>query len=420
MSLIPSITTAARRYLVYTALLTGGLAISALFFNLLLLALGYDQQSLHLPFLGAWSILGLMHSLPAFAAALSSLPLWWLVSRYGPRFGLVGGALLAAASLLGMALWPTPVSMLAWACLGGPAAVLFQVSAAPFMMRHSGPHERAMLFSLSAGLMIGVAGLGSLVGGFLPALLGAWLDVPTQSAMVYRSTFGVAACFVLLAPIPLLRLPPDGAVLPETPTRQLHVGNELRKLWDFGRAALPFVVSPLLISCGAALLIPFLNLYLRQRFGAPDAALGFIFAMIGIATGAATLLAPWLARRFGAMGSVVLTQALAIPCLLLLAVAPNLWLAAGIALTRAALMNMAAPLYEAYAMEHTAEAARPIVIGLINGAFSAGYIIGPALSAQVQRDYGFGPLFIATACLYAAGAWANYLIFLRPRRHCRL
>lgn len=410
-------TTAARCYLLYIALLTGGLAISALYFNLLLLALGYDQQSLRLPLLGAWSILGLMHSLPAFAAAVSSLPLWWLVSRYGPRFGLLGGALLAAASLLGMALWPAPVSMLAWACLGGPAAVLFQVSAAPFMMRHSGPSERTTLFSLSAGLMIGVAGLGNLVGGFLPTWLGAWLDLPAQSALVYRSTLGVAALFVLLAPIPLLRSAPEqGATAQDAPTRQFHLGSELRKLWGFSRAALPFIVSPLLISCGAALLMPFLNLYFRQRFGAPDAALGLIFATIGLATGAATLLAPWLARRLGAMGSVVLTQALAIPCLLLLAVAPGLWLAAGIALIRAALMNMAAPLYEAYAMEHTAAAARPVVIGLINGAFSAGYIIGPAISAQVQRDYGFGPLFVATACLYAAAAWANYAIFLRPRR----
>jgi predicted MFS family arabinose efflux permease len=176
------------------------------------------------------------------------------------------------------------------------------------------------------------------------------------------------------------------------------------------------MVSPLLISCGAALLIPFLNLYFRGRFGAPDATLGLIFAAIGVATGAATLAAPLLSRRLGKMGSVVLTQTLAIPCLLLLGLAPTLWLAAGVALVRGSLMNMASPLYDAYAMERSPEAARPIVIGLINGAFAAGYVVGPTVSAQVQRSYGFGPLFVATAAFYACAALANWLIFLRPRR----
>jgi MFS family permease len=503
---IGSLSPAARRYLLYTALLTSGLAISALFFNLLLLALGYDQQSLRLPLLGDLSLLGLMHSAPVLTAALSSLPLWWLVSRYGPRPALVTGALLSSASLLGMALWPAPLSMLAWASLGGPAAVLYQVSAAPFMMKHSGPGERDQLFALSAALTIAVAGLGSLLGGLLPGLLAGPLELPPQSATLYRITFGFAAIFTIFAALPLLRAgsrapgtaqtsdsttvgtvpdrllmattkgtkdapvraflralralrghpqkpvgadykcsnrqPPlsplqdgeQGAVGAQTsdalvqaeelPTAHAdrpprpQVVTELRFMVGALRSAVPFLISPLLISSGAALLIPFLNIYFRQRYGAPDAALGLVFAIIGLATGGATLAAPLLARRLGKMGSVVLTQALAIPCLLLLAIAPSLWLAAVIALARGALMNMAAPLYDAYAMERSAEATRPMVIGLINGAFSLGYIVGPTISAQVQRDYGFTPIFLATAGFYAAAALANYLIFLH-RPHSR-
>jgi MFS family permease len=173
------------------------------------------------------------------------------------------------------------------------------------------------------------------------------------------------------------------------------------------------MVSPLLISFGAALLIPFLNLYFRQRYNAPDAQLGLIFAAIGIVTGLATLAAPLISARLGKMGSVVLTQALAVPCLLLLGVAPTLGLAVLIALARGALMNMASPLYDAYAMEQSPAQARPIVIGLMNGAFSAGYIVGPTISAEVQRTVGFGPLFIATAVCYTLAVLANILMFLR-------
>jgi len=424
----------ARRYLLHAALLTFGLAVSGLFYNLLIVALGYDQQTLRLPVVGELSLLGLLNSLPVVVAGLSSLPIWWLVSRFGPRRALLASALLSAGSLLGTALGREPLALLAAAALGGPASVLFQVSAAPFMMRHSGQEERDTLFALSAGLNIGVAGLGSLVGGLIPGLATTLLGLPPQSADTYRVTFAAAAAITALAALPLLwnversapsveRPSAEPGIVPEDsqdnsiarPAATTGLAEQLRFVLRSTRSALRFMLSPLLISCGASLLIPYLNLYFRQRYGAPDAALGLIFAAVGVATGAATLAAPLLSRRLGKMSSVVLTQSLAIPCLLLLGLAPTLWLAAGIALTRGALMNMAAPLYDAYAMERTPEPARPIVIGLINGAFAAGYVIGPTVSAEVQRSYGFGPLFGATAALYGCAALANYLLFVRRR-----
>lgn len=414
-----SLSPPARRYLLHTALLTFGLSIAGLFYNLLLVELGFDRRTLTLPVVGPLTVLGLMNSTPVLAAGVSSLPIWWLVSRIGPRPALVASAVISGASLLGTALLDGPVALIAVASVGGPASVLLQVSAAPYMMRNSSPDERDSLFALSAGLNIGVAGVGSLVAGFIPGVAVAALDLAPQSAAVYRVTFLVAAAITALAALPLLwgdeqptPAPPAHGAPPRGRSAGA-IGAELLALARSAQHALPFLVSPLLIGSGAALLIPYLNLYFRQRYGAPDEALGAIFAAVGVATGAATLLAPQLSRRLGKMPSVVLTQALAIPCLLLLGLAPGLWLAAGVALLRGSLMNMAAPLYDAYAMERSPEAARPAVIGLINGAFAAGYIVGPTVSAEVQRSYGFGPLFAATALFYACAAAANFLLFVR-------
>lgn len=429
----------AQLYLLHAALLTFGLAINVLFFNIAIPALGHSLR-----------LLGLLNSLPTLMAGVLSLPLWWLVTRViGLRTALLLSALCNATAILTVAIVPATIPLLVGMTLTGPAAVLLQVSAAPFMMRHSADSERDALFSLNAGINIGFAGLGSLVGGALPGLSARLLDVAPQSGAAYRATFALAGLCVLASVVPLLFISSDQRRTPEeTRTRRRADANieartnPLPALQRCSAAApqrlvtrlikpvpepwqsmlqrpwsvLRFMVTPLLISCGAAILIPYLNLFFRQRFGASDEALGVIFASISVATGLATLAAPWLSARLGKMGSVALTQALAVPCLLALGAAPVLGIAVAFALVRGSLMNMASPLYDAYAMEQNAEDARPTVIGLINGAFGIGYIFGPAVSVLVQEQYGFAPLFYATAGFYTLAATLNYVLFVRGKR----
>lgn len=415
-----SLSRPARLYLIHLTLLTLGLAVTSLFFNLAIVALGYDRLMLPVPLLGSLSLLGVLNSLTMLTAALSSLPIWWLVNLIGLRPALLIATTLESLALLCVALWPEPWLLLLVSALLGPVSVLFQVSSAPFLMRHSSEDSRDTLFSLNGAIAIGVAGLGSLLAGPLPGLASRMFGLATQSAAAYRATYVVAAAVVGLAILPLLLISDRQTQLASRPesaaAAQPALAELLRLLLNRPWATLRFLISPLLISCGAALLIPYLNLYFRRRFGVSDELLGLIFAAVGMGTGAATLIAPKISARLGKMGSVVLTQSLAIPCLLLLGAAPVLWLAVLAALLRGALMNMAIPLYHAHAMEQSPELARPAIIGLISAAFSAGYIIGPTVSAQIQLAYGFAPIFAATAACYTLGAASNYLIFVRPWR----
>jgi MFS family permease len=179
---------------------------------------------------------------------------------------------------------------------------------------------------------------------------------------------------------------------------------------------LKLLASPALISIGAALLIPYLNLFFKQRFAVSDQSLGAIFAALGVTTGVAALAGPLLSARIGKIRAVVVSQALSLPFLAALGVAPLLSLAVGAALARAALFNMGSPLYDAFAMERTAEPARPAVIGLINGAYSIGYAVAPLISTRVQQLYGFGPLFAITIVCYVLAVFAKYWFFVREPR----
>ncbi len=432
-----SLNRSARLYLLHAALLTASLAIYGLFFNLAIEALGYSRE-----------FLGTLNGLSIAVAAVLSVPLWWLVSRIGLRQALALSAVLQALSVVLIAWMPTTGLLLLAVALTGMAATLFQVSAPPFMMAHSDAATRDHLFSANQAINVGVAGVATFFAGQLKAGLGGLLDVDAESALAYRATFGVAGIGLFISILPLLfihrsqrRDKPDAGN--SSPTNVAPVGAptrppELPPGADFWLARLPgmrwllarlpepipgfvrqpalvvpLLISPLLISFGAALLIQYLNLFFKDQFAISDIVLGRIFAAIGITTGFAALAGPIISTRIGKIWTIVLTQLLSIPFLLLMGFVPVLSVAIGAALARGAFFNMGSPLYDAFAMERTDESARPIVIGLINGAYTVGYLIAPRISTHVQERVGFAPLFVATALFYAAAAAANYLLFIR-------
>ncbi len=449
----------ARLYLLHAALLTSSLAIAGLFFKLAILAMGYSPE-----------FLGLLTPLALVVATVLSLPLWWLATRIGLWWSLLTSAALQGLSMFVFALWPATAPLLVGVGLTGVAAVLFQVSAPPFMMRHSDPATRDHLFSADRAINIGVAGLGSLLAGPMPGLFGWLLGVGAESAPAYRMTFAVAGVGLVLSLVPLLLITDRGGAknqeqrtknkesegererggegeITQHATRNtqhderiesrfsrftlhasrftlhasrftLHglvkrIPEPWRGLVRRPGPLLRLLVSPFLISWGAALLILYLDLFFKQRFAVDNSVLGLIFAALGVTTGLSALVGPLISTRIGKIRTVVLTQALSLPFLLLLGFVPVLGVAIGAALARGALFNMGVPLYDAYAMEQTEEQARPTVIGLINGANTAGYLVAPAISTWVQARYGFGPLFIATAICYALAALANYWFFAR-------
>lgn len=423
-------------YLAHAALLTGSLAMATLVFNLAIVALDFPPFEV----LGQeLTLLGVLGSLSVAVAGLTSLPLLWLINRIGFWWALVGNALLQAASMFIFALLPLPLPLMLAAALTGMGGVLFQVSSVPFMIRLSNEATRDHLFSANFAVNFGVSGLGRLLAGSLAVWFAQRFALAAGDVLTYRAIFAVAGAGLLLSLVPLLLIyrrsqqpqPPPAEQPPPTPDAaekpaarrdmiaRLPLLRALPEPWaGLLREPWPLLrlmLSPLLISCGAALLIPYLNLFFKARYAVADDTLGLIFAALDVTIGLAALAGPFLSIRIGKMPTIVLAQALSLPFLLSLGFVPLLGVAVGAALARAALFNMISPLYDAFAMERTEEALRPTVIGSINGAFAAAYVVMPLISTRVQQDYGFAPLFVATAVCYALATLANYWLFLHPR-----
>ncbi|KPV52547.1 hypothetical protein SE17_14870, partial [Kouleothrix aurantiaca] len=126
---------AARLYLAHIALLTINLAIVGLLFNLAVLAFGFSID-----------FLGILNTVSFSTSVIFSLPLLWLLGRLPLRLALITSAGLQVLGVTLLALWPQSIGLLMASGMLGAAAVLFDISAAPFMMRHSTNATRDRLF----------------------------------------------------------------------------------------------------------------------------------------------------------------------------------------------------------------------------------------------------------------------------------
>jgi MFS family permease len=178
-----------------------------------------------------------------------------------------------------------------------------------------------------------------------------------------------------------------------------------------GRIFLPNII----ISMGAAILIPYMNLFFKETFPISDALLGTIFSVSSVITGVATLASPLLANRWGRIRALVLTQLVSIPFLLLIGFSGVFWVAAAAFWVRAALMNMGNPLYSAFAMQQFTERERATVSGLMGMSWNIGWTLGPYLSGYMQEhpDIGFQPIFVVTCTLYVIASLLEKLFFQR-------
>jgi MFS family permease len=389
----------ARFYLLSTVITGLSFSIYMLIFNLYIDAQGYPR-----------SFLGELQSMPNLIALLGALPAGVLVDSIGRKRALLlanaGRTLASLGLVLATGPWGLRLSMITF----GLSQSLWMVSGAPFMMENSTEEERDALFSANFGLQTLVGFVGTFLGGYLPTLFGTTLGVDVESAAAYRATMGFTVVLSALSLIPVFAIQerPRGTV------------ERARSPWPWRNISDPGLVSRIflpniIISMGAAILIPYMNLFFKETYIISDRVLGTLFAVSSVVTGVATLTSPLLAQRWGRIRSLVITQLASIPFLLLIGFSGVFWVSGVAFWVRAALMNMGNPLYSAFAMEQVAERERATVSGLMGMSWNIGWTIGPFVSGYMQEhpDIGWGPIFLITCTLYIVASVLMRFFFQR-------
>jgi MFS family permease len=406
---VRSFNRAARLYL--AMIIIDGVILSGwqLFFNFYVLQSGFTRE-----------FLGLVNSMPYAAGLIFGLPLGRLSDAIGRRAAILFGLAASSIFMLGQVTFHDPRLIAGCAFLYGGANMLFILSQAPLMARISDRENRTMLFSLSFGLQTLSGSVGALFAGQLPGTFGFLLRVDAHSALAYQAVLitSILLGTTCLIPIWMMKETRPASTgrrqdpnRPDAPRISGGARGRARDPGLIGRT-IKLTGPQILIGFGASILIPYMNVFFKDRFNISDSLLGLLFSLSSLLIGIGSIFGPRLSTLLGSkIRAVTVTQGISLVFLLMIGFSPVLWISALGYLVRTALMNMSSPLYSAFCMERTPEENQGFVNSVLTLAWNLGWAIGPFISGIVQQRFGFRPLFIATTVLYAMASALIWLLF---------
>lgn len=388
--------------------------------------------------------IGLLLSIGGFLNAGLSLPIGMVSDRVGRKpFVIVNEAVIVAAAVaatLSSRSWVVAAASLLGAFgrghvgMVGPAGPAEQAWIAELIP----PHERGRVYSINAALgFVGMA-IGSVISGFVH-LWSSYLPGP----LAYRPFFFLVVCTGLINILLLARTAerghgaaaPDGVRRdgPGAESRRVEMalrsrevdGDEHRREGQ-GRADDPESSGCLvdearirreenlriLQLCGInsinglaiGLTAPLLSYWFYVKFGAGPEALGPVFAITYLATGAASMLSARVAERVGLVRSVVQVRLLAVLFLLALPIVPFFWLASVIHIVRSALNRGTIGTRQALTVSLVREHRRGFASAMnsISGSFPNA--LGPLLAGiMLEAGYLTLPFLVAAAMQFLYG-----------------
>ncbi|MBI4834711.1 MAG: MFS transporter [Planctomycetes bacterium] len=381
------------RLLLISQLISGvGISFYFLFFNLYLKTAGFDNKAI-----------GNIQALTLIAAVLAALPAGYLAGRYSQKRILIIAQIsaivffVAAMATLNMALF-LPMIFAAFAC-----ETFIRVVYGPFIMSNSGTTERTYIFSLTFIIMISGGVFGNVIGGTIKDMLNSF---GVESLAGYRYIIMGGMLAGLAGTIPLFFIRPAKHE-PGEPDRKIKLSGFAGWNWKFfAKASIPSG----LVGIGAGMIVQFINLYFRDIFNSSDGAIGFYMALQSVTMAAGVLIAPVLSEKLGKVNTIVLTQCVSIPFILVLALTTDIRLAVAAFIMRSVLMNMGSPISNTLLIEMCRKEEQGMLNAFLSITWSLSWAISAWVFGTVLKGNYILSFYIAVG-LYSLSAIFFYIFF---------
>jgi len=387
----------ARLYLMGMFLIWINFQIFNILFNLYLKEFGFNE-----------SLIGLINSSRGLGMTLMAIPAALILSRIRLKPILLVGAVLLAVFSFIMSTYIDFFIIVTFAVLNGMMLSFFRVASGPFFMRNSTPKERTYLFSSSFAVLM-LSGMAASAGsGEMVTVIGNALGDIIKG---YRYTLYLGIALSLFTLIPIFKIK---SAAPSKDERKITFS--LANLKERGRFYFKISFSNFVVGLGAGLIIPFLNLYFRDRFNLTPDTIGWFFFFVTCAMFIGSLSGPVLAKKLGLVRTVVFTQLLSVPFLLILAYSYFLPLVFVAFVLRGGLMNLGVPIVNNMGMELSRKNEQGLVNALLMITWTSSWMVATAIGGYMIDRFGYTFTMNITIILYVISAVSYYGFFRKAER----
>jgi MFS family permease len=342
-------------------------------------------------------LMGIVITLMGVSTFVASIFLGVAADIYGRKMMLIGGNILASFIIAFFAVTTDPMLLLIAAILEGISEAAILTSSSALLADKTDNEKRTTVFSLYGFAQSIAFGLGSFA---IPGLL-------VFELFGFTNKESHMLLYVLIA---ILSLISTLLMLKVTESKRLKK-SRVSYLDLFPRKSknvlLKFILSSAVLAFGAGMVVPLMTLWFHLQYGISDAISAPILAVSSMLIALATLISPFLAKKFGLIKAIVVTQIVSTFFMLLTPLSPDYALAGFVYSIRALLMNMASPLSQSMIMGLVAEDERGAASG-ISGAlwrlpnalstFIGAWLMGLGLLAE--PFFVAGLLYIVSIVLF--------------------
>ena len=400
-----------RLFLVYTLCVNVALGTFTLDFNLYLLALDFRED-----------FIGLANALQTLAMAVTAFMLGGMLGRYGVWrivvLSLIAFVVLSALISISSHPWMILPVAVVW---GANTSFLFS-TVMPFVVELSDESRRSQIASLTVSASMVAMTIGSLIGGWVPRLVGFVLDVERDSVTAFRGALFTGITLAAVGLIPLLLMSGDHRrpMLDEdevdpTPGSDLLPGPPRMTTTSQRHRFVVFVAVGGLMSLGAGMTFPFFNVYL-DSIGATPGQIGMVFAGASIFAAGTTLLGPRAVDLVGQERAIALGRLSPGLLFLMLIVAPSLGLAMLAHLVRTASQGLGWSMESTMMSTALRGRTRRAIFGYRSGVWNIGFSLSSLAGGAIIVRWGYNPTFAIYVgfMLLAQGLFYAYFTRVEP------
>ena len=344
--------------------------------------------------------LGILLTTIGLTTVAFSIPFAILSDRYGRKELMLLGAILSAIVIVIPGLTSNFLILETSGVVGGAGQAMYVGTWNAYLADTTTFDVRPETFSLSFMTFAIAGGVGTFLPAFFPLFR---TDLLTAHRITFVALGFVSSLTALTVHSWALKTKPESSRRGVLPRKSLGI-------------IMKFSAANLLIGLGAGLIIPLIPTWFLLRFGVTDVFSGPLIASASIIMGLTAVGAPYVARRFGLVNGIVMTQAMSTVFLLAIPFCPTAVLAGVLYVVRAVLMNMASPLSDTFLMNMIAEDERATASSFNSVLWNLPNAGSTAVGGSILNHGDLSSPFYMCGALYITSIILFYTIFRRSTR----